>query len=93
MSDNLLPICYNRPQFATIGSTKMSTSHYENLTIFTDDLSSVTQHAFDFQFPGRLIFGEDTVNQLGGLMVERPQPAPMGGAESTIAPQPDTLVA
>ena len=68
--DNLLSIRYNRPQFAKIGSRKMRTSQYENLAITTEGLSLAAQNAFDFQYPGRLIFGQDSVNQLGELMLE-----------------------
>jgi len=50
-------------------------------------MSSVTQHAFDFQFPGRLIFGEDSVNQLGALMVEH------GGQRALLVSDPGVAAA
>ena len=63
----------------------MSASHYENLAITTEDISTLAQKPFDFQYPGRLIFGQDSLNQLGGLMLEH------GGRRALLVSDPGVV--
>ena len=48
----------------------MSVSDYEHLAIIAEDLSSFAQKPFDFQQPPRMIFGQDSLDGLGALILE-----------------------
>lgn len=87
ISDNLFCVRYNRSQFAKTGLKNMTASNYERLAIDVEDLSSLAQKPFDFQYPGRLIFGQDSLNRLGGLMLEH------GGRRALLVSDPGVAAA
>ena len=87
IGDNLLRIRYNERAFATTGSKNMSVSDYEHLAIAAEDLSSFAENPFDFQYPPRLIFGQDSLDLLGELMLE------CGGRRALLVSDPGVAAA
>ena len=49
----------------------MSVSDYEHLAIAAEDLSSFAENPFDFHYPPRLIFGQDSLDRLGAMMLDQ----------------------
>lgn len=65
----------------------MSVSDYEHLAMAEEDLSSFADKPFDFQYPPRLIFGLDTLDRLGALMLEQ------GGRRALLVSDPGVAAA
>ena len=65
----------------------MSSSGYEHLAIAEEYHSSLANRPFDFQYPPRLIFGQDSLGQLGALMTEQ------GGRRALLVSDPGVVAA
>jgi len=65
----------------------MNVSDYEHLAIAAEDFSSFAENPFDFQYPPRLIFAQDSLDRLGTLMLEH------GGRRALLVSDPGVAAA